>query len=249
MPLLIIVDARVGVTTKATLPYICRPKFRNRDVRTTSRFVLYSVIFVQEYIVLNQYLVEGFLIRLTSGKGRDRRLGRLFYKRMYFHTHNNLLCFCKPALASPPPPPRLSPKRGNKVPTSDEIIGEIPLVYAVAPFALQEGNIEWVSNGNVTFQEGKDAEAYAEAKRSVHSLLHMEGFVDLTKVDRIRPLRKENLDENLGEGEDVDFHQEVSNTNEEDGVIESLDDDRTLEVILKNGLTLKLQASILYKSD
>jgi len=188
--------------------------------------------------------VEGFLIRLTSGSGKDQRLGRLFFKRMYFYVHDNLLCFCKPATALPPPPSKLPPKRGSKVPSPDEIIEKIPLIYSITPFPITDGNIDWVRNANETYQNEKNDEAYEEAHRSVQSLLNTEGFIDLTKVKQVRRLANNNMSEDPLEGDDVDFHQEVSNTNDEDGVVDTLDDQRTFELVLNNGMTLKLQVCV-----
>ena len=51
--------------------------------------------------------VEGFLVRLSSQKGHQQRFGRLFFKRLYFSTHNQFLAFNRPAQADPPPPPKL----------------------------------------------------------------------------------------------------------------------------------------------
>lgn len=49
-------------------------------------------------------------------------------------------------------------------------------------------------------------------------------------------------DENVDQGPDVSFHQEVPDTRRDDGKTESFDDDRTFELKMKNGLIVRLQA-------
>lgn len=51
--------------------------------------------------------VEGFLVRLTSQRGADQKLGKLFFKRLYFATINQFLVFARPAKAVPPHHQRL----------------------------------------------------------------------------------------------------------------------------------------------
>ncbi|KAK6537636.1 hypothetical protein TWF694_011810 [Orbilia ellipsospora] len=189
--------------------------------------------------VLEPPPVEGFLLRLTSGMGKDQR--KLFYKRLYFYAHDNFLFFCKPAKALPPPPPKLPPKEGDRVPASDRIIETIPLIYAVSPYQIEDGEVAWMKTGNATFQERKDEDAYNEAERKVNSVMRAEGFVDLTKIDHVRPFGAGDLPERIGTGLDADFHQPVPNTNRPDGQISGLDDERTFEIVLTNGLVIKLQ--------
>ena len=50
------------------------------------------------------------------------------------------------------------------------------------------------------------------------------------------------VDENLSSGSDVDFHQSVSDTRREDGATKSIDDGRVFELVLDNGLIVRLQA-------
>lgn len=76
--------------------------------------------------------VEGFLIRLTSQRGVDKRLGRMFFKRLYFSTHDNYLVFSRPAKAVPPPPPKLPGSGGARIPSAREISEGTPLIYAVS---------------------------------------------------------------------------------------------------------------------
>ncbi|KAK6343304.1 hypothetical protein TWF730_010896 [Orbilia blumenaviensis] len=190
--------------------------------------------------VLEPPPVEGFLLRLTSGMGKDQR--KIFYKRLYWYTHDNLLCFCKPAKALPPPPPKLPPKQGDKVPDSDHIIETIPLIYAVSPYHIEDGEIGWMRTGNATFQEHKDEDAYNEAERKVNSVLRAEGFVDLTKIDHVRPFGTENLPHRVPIGGDADFHESVPDSSHPDGQVKSLDIERTFEIVLTSGLIIRLQS-------
>ncbi|KAK6346878.1 hypothetical protein TWF696_006983 [Orbilia brochopaga] len=183
--------------------------------------------------------VEGFLLRLTSKMGKEQR--RLFYKRLYFYVHDNLLCFCKPAKALPPPPPKLPPKQGDRVPASDRIIETIPIIYAVSPFQIDDGEVAWMQTGNATFQERKDEDAYNEAERKVNLMLRADGFVDLAKIDYIRPFGSSNVPERIGTGLDVGFHQPERSASQTDSVATGSTDDHTFEIVLVSGLVIRLQ--------
>lgn len=69
---------------------------------------------------------EGFLIRLTSQKGIHQRLGKTFFKRLYFYTQNQFLMFTRPARATPPHPPRLATVKGSNIPSAHEIVEKTP---------------------------------------------------------------------------------------------------------------------------
>lgn len=186
--------------------------------------------------------VEGFLLRLTSGTGRQERLGRLFFKRLYFYTHDNLLCFCKPARALPPPPPKLPVHKGT-IPKTSEIIDEIPLIYAVAPYAPDaSGKIPWLTRSAGEINKS-DKDAYDEGERKVNTLLRAEGFVDLCKAVEVRFVKRQpqGVDAGVGHGESADFHQSVPDSNQEDGRVQEFNDERAFEIVLENGLVLRLQ--------
>ena len=75
--------------------------------------------------------VEGFLIRLTSQRGRGTRMGRMFYKRLYFSTHDQFLCFSRPAHAIPPPPPRMPMTEHSTIPSTRQItLKAFPIPYS-----------------------------------------------------------------------------------------------------------------------
>lgn len=188
--------------------------------------------------------LEGFLIRLTSQKGRFKRLGKMFYKRLYFSTHNQFLCYCRPAKALPPPPPRMTLGGGSIIPSAQQIINHTPLTYAIDPYPTSQGEISWLKHGNTSTRQRHDQEAYVEAERKVNTLLQAEGYINLSHVLRARNVQRGSspADVNLDQGPDVDFHEQVSDTPRDDGKTDQFDDDRTFELVLKNGLIVRLQA-------
>ncbi len=188
--------------------------------------------------------VEGFLIRLTSQRGRSQRFGKMFFKRLYFTTHNQYLCYCRPAKALPPPPPRMKLDESNKVPSAGQIVEGTPLIYAVNPYPLQEGQVEWLKAGNQATRQKADSEAYKEAERNVNSMLGAEGYINLSHVVKIGKMHRgaSPADENVDQGPDVDFHRDVLDTSRDDGKTDHVDDHRTFEMMLRNGLVIRLQA-------
>ena len=187
--------------------------------------------------------VEGFLIRLTSQKGNVRRLGKMYYKRLYFTTHNQYLCYCRPARALPPPPPRMPSRDDSKVPSASEIVDNSPLIFAVNPFPQHDGNIEWLRH-NASVKAQHDEEAYKESERKTNSMLQAEGYINHLHVSRVQNATRGNsvADEQVDEGSDVDFHEEVQDTPRDDGKVDSFDDQRTFELVMKNKLVVRLQA-------
>ncbi|KAL9104290.1 MAG: hypothetical protein Q9163_000731 [Psora crenata] len=187
--------------------------------------------------------VEGFLIRLTSQKGQVRRLGKMYFKRLYFTTHNQYLCYCRPAKALPPPPQRLPSTSDARVPSASAILDNSPLIFAVNPYPEQDGQIEWLTK-NAASKQQHDTDAHKEADRRFNSLLQAEGYINLSHVLRVQNIQRGNsiADENVDEGPDVDFHEEVDDTPRDDGKTQSFDDKRTFELVMKNKLVVRLQA-------
>ena len=188
--------------------------------------------------------VEGFLIRLTSQKGHVRRLGKMYFKRLYFTTHNQYLCYCRPAAALPPPPPKFHLTENAKVPSTNDIVDNTPLIYAVNPYALTDGQIEWLQQGTAVSKAKHDEDAYKEAERKVNSMLQADGYINLSHVVRVQNAQRGNspADERVDQGPDVDFHQEVDDTRQDDGKTQQFDDKRTFELVMKNKLVIRLQA-------
>ncbi|KAI9819332.1 MAG: hypothetical protein M1832_004037 [Thelocarpon impressellum] len=194
--------------------------------------------------------VEGFLIRLTSQRGRHQRFGRMFYKRLYFYTHDQFLCFCRPARALPPPPPKMPMHRGKdgtdpKVPRAEQISGKMPLIYELSPYDVRDGTISWLRPGRSTQAEveRRDADAYDEAQRKVNTLLRAEGLIDLCRIARVRSVRRgaTPADATVEQADQVDFDQDVADTGRDDGAVGGFDDARTFELVLRNGLVVRLE--------
>ncbi|EXJ54006.1 hypothetical protein A1O7_09343 [Cladophialophora yegresii CBS 114405] len=190
--------------------------------------------------------IEGFLIRLTSQKGVHKRMGKAFFKRLYFSTHNQFLVFNRPAKATPPHPPRLATIGGSNVPSAHEIVEKTPMMYDIEPYKLQNGEISWLSSGNPDHLQQHDRDAVEEARRNVANIADADGYVNMCNIRKVRTIKwgASPVDESLetGSSSDVDFHQDVSDTREEDGSTKEIDDDRVFELLLDNGLVIRLQA-------
>jgi len=192
--------------------------------------------------------VEGFLIRLTSQKGQEKRLGKMMFKRLYFATQDQYLLFVRPAKATPPPPPRMPVHENDaNVPSTKEISDRVPLSYDVNPYPLENDRIAWLDTEGVRpikDQENLDQEAANEAARNVNMLIACDGFIDLCSVKQVRRFQKGAVpaDENLEDGDDVDFHSEGTDSRQDNGTTAEVDEDRILELVLFNGLVIRLQA-------
>ncbi|OQU96276.1 Pleckstrin -like domain-containing protein [Cladophialophora immunda] len=190
--------------------------------------------------------IEGFLIRLTSQKGVHKRMGKAFFKRLYFSTHNQFLMFNRPAKATPPHPPRLATTSEGEVPSSHEIVEKTPLLYDIEPYKLSHGDISWLSSGNRMTLQTRDRGALEEARRNVANILEADGYINMCNIRSVRTIRwgASPADEALeaGSSSDVDFHQEVADSRREDGSTQEIDDDRVFELVLGNGLVVRLQA-------
>ncbi|KAJ5621506.1 hypothetical protein N7528_006289 [Penicillium herquei] len=188
--------------------------------------------------------VEGFLIRLTSQKGIHQRRSKMFYKRLYYFTADHHLLFCRPAKAFPPAPPKLVPTDDSSIPSSREILNQAPLSWDIDPYPIQDGEVEWLSSGNPEYVQRHDEEAYAQWQRNVHNINHADGYIDLCKVRDVRHVQRgsSSTDANLGEGTAVNFNSDVADSRQNDGTTKELDDGRTLEISLENGLVIRLQA-------
>lgn len=193
--------------------------------------------------------VEGFLIRLTSQRGTTRRLGILYHKQLYFSTHDQYLVFSRPAKAMPPMPPKLPVADTSDVPPAGDIRHNVPDTWTVDPYPLKDNEIEWISapnSGTAQSLRVHDEEAQDEANRKAHNLLNCDGFINLCNVDKVRKAHKgaSPLDQHIDSGSDVDFDEDVNDeATRDDGITTDFDVDRSLELILKNGVIIRLQAA------
>ncbi|KAF7504464.1 hypothetical protein GJ744_002201 [Endocarpon pusillum] len=188
--------------------------------------------------------VEGFLIRLTTQRGMQQRMGRTYFKRLYFSTHNQYLIFNKPSKITPPHPPRLPTIAGANVPSASEIIKQTPTMYGIEPFPTDEGEISWLKIGTPASVQDYDRKAAEEWQRTLDNLSQCDGYVNLCRVIKVRKMQwgATPVDEDMESGSDVDFHQEVPDTTRDDGTTKTLDDHRTFELLMNNGLVIRLQA-------
>ena len=189
--------------------------------------------------------VEGFLIRLTSQKGVHQRKNKMFFKRLYFFTQDHYLLFCRPAKAYPPTPPKLAPvDTDESVPSYREIIDEMPNSWEIDPYPIKDGDIAWLSSGNAEFVQRHDEEAYAQLQRNVHNTSRADGYIDFCRVKEVRLVQRGSspADPNISEGPAVDFQPEAADSRQDDGSTEQFDDDRVFEMVLDNGLVVRLQA-------
>lgn len=186
--------------------------------------------------------IEGFLIRLTSQKGRHQRMGRAFFKRLYYSTHNQFLIFNRPAKVTPPHPPRLPTIAGSNIPSSREIARQTPMMFDIEPYTVRDGQVTWLTSGNPNYVRGHDQAAFEEARRNVENLKNSDGYINMSHIVKMKWGATE-IDADLEEGSssDVEFHQEVANTTREDGETKKLDHDRIFELVLDNGLIVRLQ--------
>jgi hypothetical protein len=190
--------------------------------------------------------IEGFLIRLTSQKGIHKRMGKTFFKRLYFSTHNQFMMFNRPAKATPPHPPHLATIAGHNIPTSHDIVEKTPMTFDVEPFELKDGAVKWLESGNPETISRHDREALEEARRNLANLENSDGYINLCHVIKVRKMQwgeaPADFDMASGSEDAVDFHRPVASTLHDDGVTGNLDDTRTFELVLKNDLVIRLQA-------
>ena len=178
--------------------------------------------------------VEGFLVRLTSQKGREKRYGKMFSKKSYFSTHNQFLCYCKPGKAMVPTPPELPKIEGEGMPSLSQIADKIPLIYGVNPYPVEDGEISWLARKGHGSIEEHDQSAFDEAERRVNMLTETDGYINLCSVISVREVqRKDSRAPNQSE-------QNSNLVNS--GQAQRAEDDRTFELVIKNGLVIRLMA-------
>ncbi|PGH23103.1 hypothetical protein AJ80_02877 [Polytolypa hystricis UAMH7299] len=193
--------------------------------------------------------IEGFLVLLTSQKGRHQRFGKKFSRRMYCFTNDQYLCFTRPARANPPPPPRLPTVSGSRVPSSAQIVKQTPITYSINPFPLHDGEISWLSKGKAHAQR-RDVEAYAENRRTLENLSKSEGYFDLCKATCVRTTAHADCqEENDVNGGDVEFHDEARDRCLTDHTGRQQTQCRTFELVMDNGLVVRFRAYNLETRD
>ncbi|KAF7592687.1 hypothetical protein BBP40_012589 [Aspergillus hancockii] len=148
-----------------------------------------------------------------------------------------------PAKSLPPAPPKLCANDSN-LPSAQEILDNMPISYDVNPYPVQDGEIQWLSNGNKEHIKRHDEEAFAQQRRNLHNLTNSDGYIDLCRVQEVRHVQRGSCpaDPNIRQGPDVDFHPEPRDTHQDDGATQKFDDDKTFELLLDNDLVVRFQA-------
>lgn len=186
--------------------------------------------------------VEGFLVRQTSQSGRNSLLGRNFFKRLYFSTHNHLLCFSTPGKAIPPKSKELNEALDQGSQDAKTLARKIPLIYTVNPYPLKDGKIAWMSESNLTKRKEHDQRAYEESQRSLHLILEAEGYINMCHINKVRKYKpkKAEIPEDAAETQDEDSQTDDENDDISAGIRHDIQ--RSFELHLLNGLIIRLQA-------
>lgn len=205
-----------------------------------------EVMLHNDTILVEPVPVEGFLVRLTTQKGSDRSIGRMYFKRLYFSTHDQFLFFSRPVNARVPFHPKVSSQASSDIPTTQQISGLIPKIWDVDTFPLNNERISWLENDlNISEPEWKeyDQKASKESQRKTQNVIDCDGYINLCNVRNIRHVVRGTVptDVNVEEGSDVDFDMDVPDTRQEDGSTKDFSDERTFELKMKNGLIVRLQ--------
>lgn len=206
--------------------------------------------------------IEGHLVRLKSWNGqvggafsKKNSFGKLLYKNLYFSTHDHFLFFAKPGNAVLPLP--------DEDLKCQEAYNEEQRewVYEIAPFKSVEGTgemkgtpiIKWLKPGitESEFQK-KDSIALHNMQRRAAQIIKADGFINLLEVTQVRATRRQEagIDESIGnEDSNVDFDgSQILHGNSstglagEDGQVDSFDEHKTFELVMENGLIVRLQA-------
>jgi hypothetical protein len=235
-----------GANERKMYGTIAMQKSHELELRPKSHYPTTAVTRKKRKTITEPVPVEGFLIRLTSQRGRTKRLGLMYHKQLYFSTHDQFLVFSRPPKATPPPPPKLPASENSQVPSARAIADNTPDTWAVNPYPLKDNQIEWLQEGHSATPESRklrDNDASDEADRKAQNLLKCDGYINLANIKKVRKAQKgaSPADENIESGSDVDFDEDVDDTTRDDGVTTDLDINRTLELVMQNGLIIRLQ--------
>jgi hypothetical protein len=135
--------------------------------------------------------IEGFLVRLTTWKGKIKRykghLHELFFKPLFFHTHNQFLFFSKTKNVIPGNP--VGYEFENFLDEGDEAkVARAPLIYEVQPFQTDSnGDIVWLKEQDSSYTARRyDENGFYEVQRRKLLLVNSNGFIDLCEVQKIQ---------------------------------------------------------------
>ncbi|KAF2870754.1 meiotically up-regulated gene 56 protein [Massariosphaeria phaeospora] len=237
-----------GANERKMYGTIAMQKSHDLELRPKSHYPTTAVTRKKHKTLTEPVPVEGFLVRLTGQRGRAKRLGLMYHKQLYFSTHDQYLIFSRPTKATPPPPPSLPASRQVSVPSAHSIADTIPETWAVNPYPLKDNQIEWLSDDGSSSPESSrlhDEDAADEAERKAQNLLNCDGYVNLTQIEKVRKAKKgaSPVDEDIESGSDVDFDEDLNESNGEDGATRDFAIERTFELVMQNELIIRLQAA------
>ncbi|KAF2272017.1 meiotically up-regulated gene 56 protein [Westerdykella ornata] len=237
-----------GTNERRMYGTIAMQKSHELELRPKSHYPTTAVTRKKHKTLTEPLPVEGFLIRLSGQRGQATRLGLMFQKQLYFSTHNQFLVFTRPPKSAPPPPPKLPAGPGGQVPRAHTVADKTPDTWIVDPFPVKNDVIEWLAEGHWGTAESlrlRDADAEDEAERKAHNLLNCDGYINLVDVKKVRKAKwgATPVDDALESGSDVDFDEEVEDTTADDGATKNFDVERTFELVMRNGLIIRLQAA------
>jgi hypothetical protein len=238
-----------GANERKMYGTIAMLKSHDLELRPKTHYPTTAITRKKQKTLTEPVPVEGFLIRLTGQRGRAKRLGLMYHKQLYFASHDQYLVFSRPTKVTPPPPPKLPASNDANVPAAQAVRDAIPHSWAVNPFPVKDAQIEWLVQGHTGTPETRrlhDLDAADEADRKGRNLLNCDGYVNLADVVKVRKARlgASPVDEDLEEGSDVDFDEDIDDTMRDDGATSDIDIDRTFELVMKNGLIIRLQVSL-----
>ncbi|KAH7128580.1 Pleckstrin homology domain-containing protein [Dendryphion nanum] len=237
-----------GANERRMYGTIAMQKSHELELRPKSHYPTTAVTRKKHKTITEPVPVEGFLIRLTSQRGRAKRLGLMYHKQLYFSTHDNFLVFSRPTKSTPPPPPRLPGTQEGSIPSAHDIAQKTPATWAVNPYPLKDNHVEWLLQGHSGTPETRrvhDEDAADEANRKGQNLLNCDGYINMADIIKVRKVKKgaTPADDDVETGSDVDFDEDVDDSMREDGTTRDFDADRTFELVMRNRLIIRLQAA------
>lgn len=245
-----------GANERKMYGTIAMSKSHDLELRPKSHYPTTAITRKKHITLTEPVPVEGFLVRLTSQRGQAKRLGLMFHKQLYFSSHDQFLVFSRPTNATPPPPPKLRgivrggggrDISGNGF-SAATVAEQAPDTWEIDPYPTRDGRVQWLMDDGATPESIRqhDEEAADEAVRKSHNLLNSDGYINLANVVKVRKAQKgaSPVDANIESGSDVDFDDEANaDTGREDGATTDVDLSRTLELVMRNGLIVRLQAA------
>lgn len=170
--------------------------------------------------------IEGYLIRLSTWKKKVKSLDRMFYKKLYFHSHDNLLFFSTVANSAPP-------ATGSLLPTGE---------WETAPFT----DLNWLKNSQkLGYIKERDRAACYESNRRGALVVMSDGCIDLKDVEQVRRAGRDNL--RIDTENDENHYQHFISDND-NGIVTGFSELTTFELVLPDSI-IRLQAQDSHACD